>query len=40
MAYVVAYLKNQKQHHQRQTTIAIYERMTEEDDGPSILSDG
>ncbi len=33
---LIAYANNQRQHHQSGTTIALYERMAEEDDGPII----
>jgi putative transposase len=36
LASVVAYAANQKDHHQQRTTIAIYERYTEEDDGVAV----
>lgn len=32
---VIAYVVNQKQYHRDRIEIAIYERMSEEDDGPS-----
>ncbi len=38
MEDVVAYVRNQKEHHQQNTTRASFERMTEEDDGVEILS--
>ena len=34
--HMVAYVREQRQHHAQQTTIAYYERMTEEDDGPVL----
>ncbi|HEY4691683.1 MAG TPA: IS200/IS605 family transposase [Anaerolineae bacterium] len=33
---VIAYASHQKQHHRNGTEIAFYERMAEEDDGPTI----
>jgi REP element-mobilizing transposase RayT len=36
----VAYVKNQKLHHQQGTTIAALEQDNDEDDGPAIWNDG
>ena len=35
---VIAYVVNQKQHHQDRTEMVIYERMSEENEGPSTQS--
>lgn len=35
---VVAYAREQRRHHAQQTTIAYYERMTEEDEGPAFTT--
>jgi hypothetical protein len=40
MEDVVAYVRNQKEHHRQKTTRAPFERMTEEDDGVRIVASG
>jgi putative transposase len=40
MEDVVAYVRNQKEHHRQKTTRAPFERMTEEDDGVRIVAPG
>jgi len=38
MSDVVAYVLNQKEHHRQNTTRAVFERMTEEDDGVQVVA--
>jgi len=38
MKSIIAYAKDQRRHHAQQTTIAYYERMTEEDKGPDFAN--
>ena len=40
MQDVVAYVRNQKEHHWQNTTHAAFERMTEENDGVAVVNDG
>ena len=39
MEDVVAYVRNQKEHHRQKTTRAPFERMTEEDDGVRVAAE-